>query len=113
LPVIERGLAMTSCGVPSANDLAAMHAGAGADVDHIVGGADGILVMLDHDDRVAEVAQVLERFQQPGIVALMQADGGLIEHVKHAGQAGADLRGEPDALAFAARQRAGGRDSVR
>jgi hypothetical protein len=37
----------------------------------------------------------------------VQADGGLVEHVEHAGQAGADLRGEPDALAFAARQRAG------
>jgi hypothetical protein len=64
--------------------------------------------MLHHDDRVAEVAQVLQRFQQALIVALVQADGGLVEHVEHAGQAGADLRGEPDALAFAARQRAGG-----
>jgi hypothetical protein len=107
LPVIEAGLAMTSSGVPFGDDLAAMHAGAGADVDHMVGGADGILVMFDHDHRVAEVAQVLQRFQQAFIVALVQADGGLVEHVEHAGQAGADLRGEPDALAFAARQRAG------
>jgi hypothetical protein len=96
------------------DDLAAMHAGAGADIDHIVGGADGVLVMLDHDHGVAEVAQVLERFQQPVIVALVQADGRLVQHIEHAGQARADLRGQPDALAFAARQRAGGlRDRVR
>jgi hypothetical protein len=63
--------------------------------------------VLDHDDRVADIAQVLERVEQPGIVALVQADGGLIKHVEHAGEAGADLRGEPDALALAARQRAG------
>ena len=37
----------------------------------------------------------------------MQPDRGLVEHVKHAGQAGADLRSEPDALALAAGQRAG------
>src|SRR5579863_58502 len=38
----------------------------------------------------------------------MQADRRLVQYVKHAGQARADLRREPDALAFAAGQRAGG-----
>jgi len=37
----------------------------------------------------------------------MQADRGLVEHVKHAGEAGADLGGQADALALAARERAG------
>ena len=32
----------------------------------------------------------------------------LVQHVEHAGQPRADLRGEADALALAARQRAGG-----
>ena len=107
-PVSEARQAMMSAGVPSRHDLAAVDAGAGADVDHVVGGADGVLVVLDHDHGVAEVAQPLERLQQPRVVALVQADRGLVQHVEHAGQAGADLRGEPDALALAARQRAGG-----
>ena len=64
--------------------------------------------MLDDDDGVAEVAQALERVEQARVVALMQPDRRLVEHVKHAGEAGADLRGEPDALALAAGQRAGG-----
>ena len=97
-----------SAGVPCGDDLAAVHAGAGADVDHVVGGADRVLVVLDHDHGVAEVAQALQRVQQPGVVALVQADRRLVEHVEHAGQAGADLRGEADALALAAGQRAGG-----
>ena len=84
-----------------------MDAGGRADVDDIVGGQDRVLVMLDDDDRVAEVAQVLQRVEQAGIVALVQADRRLVEHVEHAGQARADLRGQPDALALAARQRAG------
>ena len=90
------------------DDLAAMDAGAGADVEHVVGDADRVLVVLDHDHGVAEVAQPLQRFEQPRIVALVQADRRLVEHVEHAGQARADLRGEADALALAARQRAGG-----
>ncbi len=69
------------------DDLAAMDAGAGAHVDDIVGGADRVLVMLDDEDGVAEIAQPLERVEQPVIVALVQADGGLVEDVEHARQA--------------------------
>ena len=90
-PVSEAGFAMISSGVPSATMLAAMDAGAGADIDDMVGGEDGVLVMLHHDDGVAEVAQVPQRLQQAGVVALVQADRRLVEHVEHAGQAGADL----------------------
>ena len=89
------------------DDVAAMDAGAGADIDHIVGGEDRVLVVLDDDHGVADVAQPLQRLEQPRIVALVQADRGLVEHVEHAGQARADLAREPDALALAARQRAG------
>jgi len=38
------------------DDVAAVDAGAGADIDDVVGGADRVLVVLDHDHRVAEVA---------------------------------------------------------
>ena len=36
--------------------------------------ADRLLVVLDHDQRVAQVAQPHERRDQPGVVALVQAD---------------------------------------
>ena len=62
-------------------------AGAGPHIDHMVGGEDGLLVMLDHRRRVAHVAQRFERLQQPCIVALMQADRGLVQHIEYAGQA--------------------------
>ena len=74
------------------DDVAAMDAGARADVDHIVGGEDRVLVVLDDDHRVADVAQPLQRLEQPRIVALVQADRGLVEHIEHAGQPRADLR---------------------
>ena len=42
------------------NDVAAVNARARTHVDHMVGLADGILVMLDHQHGVAHVAQALE-----------------------------------------------------
>jgi hypothetical protein len=45
------------CGRAFGDDPAAMHAGAGADIDHVIGGADGVFVVLDHDHGVAEIAQ--------------------------------------------------------
>ena len=90
------------------DDLAAMDAGAGADVEHVIGLQDRILVMLHHDHGVAEVAQALEGDEQALVVALVQADRGLVEHVEHAREAGADLARQADALALAARQGAGG-----
>ena len=94
--------------VPECDDLAAVLAGARADVDDPVGVPDGVLVVLDDDQGVAEVAQPDQRLDQPVVVALVQADRRLVEDVEHADQAGADLGGEPDALRLAAGQRAGG-----
>ncbi len=86
------------------HDGTAVDARAGAEVDHPVGGADRVLVMLDDDDGVAEVAQAAQRREQAVIVLLVQADAGFVEDIQHARQAGADLAGEADPLAFAAGQ---------
>ena len=50
-------------------------------------------------------AQAGQGLDEPAVVALVQADGRLVEHVEHADQAGADLRGQADALGLAAGQR--------
>jgi hypothetical protein len=76
-----------------------------AEVDDPVRRADGLLVVLDHDDGVADVAHRDQRVDQLAVVALVQADGRLVEHVEHAHELGADLRRELDALRLAARER--------
>jgi hypothetical protein len=81
-------------------------AGPRTDVDHPVGTADRLLVVLHHDQRVAQVAQSGQRLDEPPVVALVQADRRLVEDVEDADQAGADLGREPDALRLAAGQRA-------
>ena len=88
--------------------LAAVLTGAGPDVDDPVGHPDGVLVVLDHDQRVAEVLEAHQRLDQPVVVALVQPDRRLVEDVEHADEAGADLRRQPDALRLAAGQRARG-----
>ena len=90
------------------DDMPAMDPGARPHIDDPVGGADRLLVVLDDDDGVAEVAQPLQGREQAPVVALVQADRRLVEHIEDPGQPGADLRGQPDALALAAGERAGG-----
>ena len=90
------------------DDMAAVLAGARADIDDPVGRAHRLFVVLDDDQRVAEIAQALQRVDQAGVVALVQADARLVEDVEHAHQAGADLRRQADALRLAAGERVGG-----
>ena len=54
--------------------------------------------MLDDADGVAQIAQFLQRIQQAASVAGVKTDGGLVEEVEDAGESGADLAGQADAL---------------
>ena len=85
-----------------------MASGTRTHVDHVVGAEDGIEVVFDDDDRVAQVTQPQQRLQQPVVVALVQADGRLVEHVHDPGESGSDLAGQADALRLAAGERVGG-----
>ena len=95
-------------GVPLAMSSPPCDAGAGAEVDDVVGPLHDGVVVLDDEQGVALVAQRLERGDEPLVVAGVQADGRLVEHVEHAGEVGAELGGEPDALGLAAGERLGG-----
>ena len=93
-----------------ADDLAAVLAGARSQVEDPVGRAHRLFVVLYHDDGVAQVAHAQQGADQPAVVALVQADAGLVEDVEHAHQPRADLRGQADALRLAAGE--GGRPAV-
>ena len=86
------------------DDVAAVLARAGADVDDVVGDLDGVLVVLDDEHRVAEVAQAHERVDEAAVVALVQADRRLVEHVEHA-RRGRSRSGRPGGCAGPRRRR--------
>ena len=60
-PVSDAGFADDLVDRAGGDHLAAVLPGAGPEVDDVIGGANRLLVVLDHDHRVAEVAQLLER----------------------------------------------------
>ena len=81
-----------------------MHARTRPDIDDPVGFHHRFLVMLDDDQRVAQIAHILQRLDQSRVITLMQPDRRLVQHVQYAGQLRADLRGQPDPLRLAAGQ---------
>ena len=85
--------------------MTAARAGARPEIEHVLGVADRVLVVLHDDQRVALGLELGQRVEQHAVVARMQADGRLVEDVAHAAQIRAELRGQPDALRFAAGQR--------
>ena len=87
------------------NDFAAADAGAGAEVDQVVGGPHRVFIVFDDDDRVAQVAEFGKRIEQTLVIARMEADRWFVENVEHADEAATDLAGEADALRFAAGKR--------
>ena len=76
-----------------------------SDVDDIVGSQHHILVVFNHNHRVAHVSQLFERSNEPFVVALVKTNGRLVENVEHIHQLRANLCGKSDALTFSARER--------
>ena len=88
------------------HQMAAAHPRAGTEIEDVIGLADRVLVMLDDDHGISQIAQPPQRADQPVVVALVQADARLVQHIQHTGQARTDLRRKPDALRLAAGERA-------
>ena len=87
--------------------MSAETARAGTEVENIVGVADSVFIVLDDKDGIAEVAELQQGLDEAVVVALMQANGGLVENIEHAAELGADLGCEPDALSLSAGERGG------
>ena len=70
------------------DDVPSVDAGARAHVHQVICRPHHLLVVLDHEHRVAEVAQPLEGADQLAVVPLVETDRGLVEDVEHARRAG-------------------------
>src|SRR5207302_723749 len=60
------------------HQFAAAFAATGADVDQVVGCADDLLIVLDHEQGIAFIAQVVHHSHEPPDVAGMQSDAGFV-----------------------------------
>ena len=93
------------CGSAAGYDFPTVTPRARTEIDDVIGAPDRVFVMLDHQHGVAQIAQRFQRVQQTVVVAMVQADRRLIEHIQHTTQLRSDLRSQPNALPFAAAQR--------
>ena len=84
--------------------MSAIGSGARPHVDDMIGGLNGITVVLYHQDGISQRLYAQQGLQQFAMVALMKTDAGLIQDVHHAGQGAADLGGEADSWRLASRQ---------
>ena len=92
-------------GRPAVEDLAALFARAGTDVDDPVGAAHDVELVLHDEERVAGALERIERAEERLGVGRVQAGGGLVEDVDDAEEVGVQLRGEAEALQLAGRER--------
>src|SRR3954470_15513306 len=88
--------------IPFDDHASAVDARAWTHLDQVIRRAYRVLVVLDDDDGVADVAQTLDRADHLDVVLRVEPDAGLVEDVEHAHQAGSDLRGQSDPLRLAA-----------
>ena len=105
LAVSDRGSCSSASSVPRKHDPPALLAGTQPHVDDRVGDADHVSVVLDDEDGVALIAKLPQDRDQPLVVARVEADRRLVEHVERVDERGPERRRQVDALRFAARER--------
>jgi hypothetical protein len=64
-----------------------VNARAGAEVNDMIRGTQGLLVMFHNDKGVAYIPQVNQGIDKPLVVPLVKADRRLVENVKNAHKA--------------------------
>ena len=83
--------------------LAAIFSGARSKVENRVGSLHDIAIVFDHQNRIAQVAQIVQDLDQAMRVAAMQSDRWLVEHIKRSYQTRAQRSRQLNALRFTAR----------
>jgi hypothetical protein len=81
-------------------------AGPRAHVDDAVGRQHDLRIVLDHEQRIAIVAQPVHDLDHAAHVARVQSDRRLVEHEQRIDQRRAERRGQVDPLHLAAGERA-------
>ena len=77
---------------PLRDELAAKPTGAGAKVDDVISPLDCLLVVLDNDDRVPQVAQSRQAIEELRVVPSVKPDRRFVEDVKNSAELRSNLR---------------------
>ena len=80
---MESGCSRSCSAVPSAMICPPRCTGSRTDLDNVIGAADRIDIVLDDDDRIADIAQLLQRLDDTHAVSGMQPDTRLVQYIQH------------------------------
>ena len=83
-----------------------MNTGGGADIDDIIRSQHRIFIVFHNDDGIADIPEMMEGFDELGVIPLMEADAGFVQNIENPHQRGTDLSRQADALGFPAGERA-------
>ena len=84
----------------ASHHLPAVNPGTGADIHNVIRSQHRIFVVLYNDNGIANVSQMLQSLNKPGIIPLVQANAGFIEDIENAHQRRTDLGCQTNALGF-------------
>ena len=90
------------------DNFAPVDTGSWAEIDDVIGGTHGVLVVLDHEERVPAISKISQDAKEFLIIPRMKTDGGFIEDVENPLKVGAKLGGQTDSLRFPAGKSRGG-----
>src|SRR5439155_11483247 len=93
---------------PGENQLPAAFTTTGAKIDDVIRRTNNSFFVLDHEQRVAFVAQIVHDADEPADIAGVQADTWLVHDKQRIDQSCAQAGGEVHTLNFATAECAGG-----
>jgi len=65
------------------HNFTSQYARTGPNIHHMVGSHNGILIVLNHNDRITNITQLFERLYQSVVVALVQTNAGFVQDIKY------------------------------
>src|SRR3989440_12804727 len=90
------------------HDFATMFPGSRTNIDDVVGRPHRVLVVLDNEQRITQVAQAYQGLNQTCIVTLVKSDTWLITDIEHPHESRTNLCCQADTLCVPTRKTGGG-----
>ena len=89
----------------SSNNMTTKLTSAGTHVNNVVSCANGVFIVLNNKYGITAVSKLLKRLNKTVVVSLVKANGRLVQNIKDAHKASANLSCQANTLGFSTRKR--------
>ena len=84
--------------------ISSVHTGTRTQINQIVGRKNGLLIVFNDENRIANIAQMKQGFHEPCVIARVEPDSRLVKNIKRTDKPASKLGRETNALCLAARE---------